>query len=68
MAGGNRAVIVYMPPELRSLVAGYQSDRRKQSFSAALVELIETHPEIAKQAAKVYAQAKDLQTPRPLEA
>lgn len=56
MAGGNGNVrtLISLPEGLRVLVELYQKDRCLPSFSGALRELLETHPEIAKRASALY--------------
>lgn len=48
MARGNgpvvTATIIRLPPELIAISKLYQNNRRLPSFSAALKELLETHP------------------------
>ena len=44
-----------MPETLKELVIQYQDARYLSSFSAAVRELIETHPEIAKRVHRAYA-------------
>jgi hypothetical protein len=68
MAGRNRSVAVYLPEGLILLVKNYQDARSKPTFSAAIIELLETHPGIAIQVERVYALAKDVQSPQPVEA
>lgn len=63
MDGGNRAlnervpVYLTMPYGLRVLVDRYGSDRGIISFSQCIIELLESHPSIAQQVAKVYNEA-----------
>jgi hypothetical protein len=35
-----------MPLELRTMIERYQNVRRMSSFSRAVIELLETHPEV----------------------
>lgn len=56
MAGGNRTIIVRLPEELIWLIDNfYQKDRVLVSRSAAIKELLETHPRVAEAAEMVYA-------------
>jgi hypothetical protein len=43
-----------VPTGLRYLVNVYKTDRDLNTTSAAIRELLETHPEIAKRAAELY--------------
>lgn len=60
MASGDRAVgeakLVRLPSELWYLIERYQKLRRMTSFTAALKELLETHPAIANILAAMYAE------------
>lgn len=61
MAGRNgtvetEAIFVRVPVELKWLVKRYQTDNRIKSFADTLVRLLESHPEIAKTASRVYAE------------
>ncbi len=69
MAGrdGFVAVFTHFPVGLRYLVEAYQKDRNLISFSAALRELLETHPEIASRARKMYAEMDAEPHPEGLE-
>ena len=56
MDSGDRALThLNLPTELIFLLEKYQNSRRMVSRTAAIRELIETHPAIAKLAAEVYA-------------
>lgn len=63
MDGGNRplservSISMTMPLGLRLMAERYGNDRGLVSFSAAIVELLETHPAIAYQVAKLYNEA-----------
>lgn len=59
----NKPVPVYhrMPEGLRVLVIRYQNDRGIISFAQAIIELLETHPSIARQLDKVYNEASSIQ-------
>lgn len=47
MAGGNRAVVfLRLPSPLKVLAECYQHDRGLLSLNAAVIELLETHPEL----------------------
>ena len=65
MAGGNRTLragqdmksnwmLSNMPEPLRVICTSYMIDRCLPSFSYAIKELLETHPEIARRANEVY--------------
>jgi hypothetical protein len=63
MDRGNRVVIyASVPAELKHLAILYQIHRRKQSFAEALIELLETHPEIDKIARHLYSSDKNAPT------
>jgi hypothetical protein len=59
MAGRDGTVIMFVraPLELRMLIERYQSDRKLPSLNRAIVELMETHPGIARIVTEVYAEA-----------
>lgn len=63
MDGGNGPVkvewhktLINIPEGLKFLVDRYRNDRGIISFTAAVKELLETHPAIAQEAMKVYSE------------
>jgi hypothetical protein len=46
---------LWLPSELRDIVSQYKMDRKSTSLNAAIRELIETHPEIARRVAIMYS-------------
>lgn len=58
MDSGDRVVeisIKSFPRPLQFIIQDYQKDRLLPSFSRALLELLETHPEIDKRIKAIYA-------------
>jgi hypothetical protein len=56
MASGNRAVVLLrLPPPLKVIAECYQKDRNLPSLNAALIELLETHPQLVSLVEVLYA-------------
>jgi hypothetical protein len=55
---GSDKVVLYVriPPPLNWLVEDYQASRQIASKNQAIIELLETHPEIARRARALYTQ------------
>lgn len=56
MAGGNGTVtlIIRIPKELQVIINRYQYARRMPSRSQAVIELLETHPSLVLDIARLY--------------
>jgi hypothetical protein len=52
---GRNRTLISLPAGLRVMTERYQNDRNIVSLSAAVVELLETHPEIQ----RIYAETLD---------
>jgi len=67
MGGGNgiarQPVLVRMPTALVEISKIYQNKRCLPTFSATIVELLETHPALAELVTAVYSQAQEGPTP-----
>src|SRR5579871_6131825 len=66
MARGNWPVValgVRVPHELFLLLKRYQNDRRMSSINSAVIELLETHPAVARMVADLYAEASNKEVP-----
>jgi hypothetical protein len=59
MAGGNGPVIVNVrfPGGMKTMVELYQKNRELPSFSRAVIELLETHPEVLRMVQELLTQA-----------
>lgn len=56
MDGRNRAVVfLRMPPELLELVKRYQVASRMLALNAAVIRLLETHPDLVRMSEEWYA-------------
>lgn len=66
MAGGNRAltpVNVYLPTALVLVARKWQNARCLPSFSLAVQQLLESHPDIDRMARELYAGASQQDNP-----
>lgn len=62
MARGNRPVVpvfLRLPQPLKVIAELYQNDRNLPSLNAALVELLETHPQLVTRIDMVYTVLND---------